>query len=82
LLATGLLNAPQCPIEHYFWKVPRLHPTDTICTTESIVGMILTGGKPKVLGEKPVPVTLPTELSHGLTWDRTQVSAVGRRLST
>jgi hypothetical protein len=41
-----------------------------------IGGMILTG-KTEVLGEKAVPVPLcPPQISHGLTWDRTRVSAV------
>jgi hypothetical protein len=39
-------------------------------------------GKIEVLGEKPVPVPLwPPQIRHGLSWDRTQASAVrGRRL--
>jgi hypothetical protein len=39
-------------------------------------------GENRQLGEKPVPVPLcPPQVSHGLTWDRTQASAVrGRRL--
>jgi hypothetical protein len=40
-------------------------------------------GKPEVLGEKPVPVTLcPTQIAHGLTRDRTRAAAVrGWRLT-
>jgi len=34
-----------------------------------------TDGKSKVLGEKPVSVTLcPPQISHGLAWDRIQAS--------
>jgi hypothetical protein len=41
-------------------------------------------GKPKIIGEKPVPVPLcPPQIPHGLTRARTQASAVrGRRLTT
>jgi hypothetical protein len=40
-------------------------------------------GENRQLGEKPVPVPLcPPQISHGLTRDRTQASAVrGRRLT-
>jgi hypothetical protein len=34
-------------------------------------------GKPKYWGGKPVPVPFcPPQIPHGLTWDRTRVSAV------
>jgi hypothetical protein len=37
-------------------------------------------GKPKYSGKKPVPVPLcPQQIPHGLTRDRTRVSAVGGR---
>jgi hypothetical protein len=40
-------------------------------------------GKTEVLGEKPVPVPLsPPQIPHGLTRDRTRVSAVGGRRLT
>jgi len=53
-------------MEHYFGKVPRFHLTDTICTTDSTDGMILTGGQQKVLGGKPVSV--PFFSTRNLTW--------------
>lgn len=36
-------------------------------------------GKPEVLGDKPVTVTLRPQLSHELIWDRTRACAVGGR---
>ena len=40
-------------------------------------------GKTEVLGEKPIPVSLCLQqIPHGLTWDRSRVSAVGGRRLT
>jgi len=87
---TFLSNVPRLPKQHWFLKVPRLHPFVFLvrATWRWISAWSLEEWywqrKTEVLGKNPVSVPLcPTQISQGLAWYWTLDSALrGRWLTT
>ena len=76
-----------CPKEGCFWKGFQAVLVRETCSWKWVwtdSGIILTGETRSSRRKKPVPLSaFPPQISRGLTWDRTQASAVrGRSLKT